>query len=239
MHLFPLALRYLRWLRSCFVFLLARRLGHPPRGSVCRYGVLNLSTRPPPDFRPGIFFTAAFFGIYSEALLSMDGANIRKWIDKVLSGEPNWFNLIRLPLSTPHSNDAHDFLSGDLEESGGAQVTWESFTRGWIHTAASEQTLPSCPLSHALSPTGLKANTPQGFTEAFEDMESWALASSELIDEFDDYDSPHSHHGGVSGSSHGSEKTVDRIKAKGLSCPLPLPDLLLTTCRTMLCCAVS
>jgi hypothetical protein len=97
---------------------------------------------------PGIFFTAAFFGIYSDALQSMDGANIRKWIDKVLSGEPNWFSLLRLPLSAQNSGKAaRDFLSDDLEEDTGAQVTWESFTRGWIHTAASE-----FPLSLLFSP---------------------------------------------------------------------------------------
>jgi hypothetical protein len=50
-------------------------------------------------------------------------------------------------------------------------------------------------------------------------MESWALAYSELNDEFDGYDSPHFPHGGVTGGS-GSEKTVARIKAKGLTSPL-------------------
>lgn len=148
----------------------------------------------------------------------MDGANIRKWIDKVLTGESNWFKLLRLPLSTPQNHGAHDFLSDQLEEPG-VQVTWESFTRGWIHTAACEPDLYLITLIFV----GLKANTPQGFTEAFEDMESWALAYSELNDEFDgyDYDYPHSHHGGGSGSS-GPEKTVDRIKAKGLLIPRPI-----------------
>lgn len=44
-------------------------------------------------------------------------------------------------------------------------------------------------------------------------MESWALAYSEINDDFDGYDHPH-HHQPVTNSVH-PEKTVDKIKAKG------------------------
>jgi hypothetical protein len=103
----------------------------------------------------GIFLTAAFFGIYSSALTHMDGANIRKWIDKVLSGEHNWFSLLHLPLSgpLPSASGAHDFLSADLGE-GNADIDWESFTRGWVHAAASKSLTSSSSIdsSHSSLP---------------------------------------------------------------------------------------
>lgn len=125
----------------------------------------------------------------------MDGANIRKWIDKVLSGESDWFKLLRLPLSRTHVKESEDLLSENLEVENDSHVDWEGFTRGWIHATAS-----------------LKSNTPKGFREAFEDMESWALAYSEINDEFDGYDHPQHH---PHASALGHEKTVDKIKAKG------------------------
>jgi hypothetical protein len=100
-------------------------------------------------FLLGIYFTAALFGIYSNALLYMDGSNIRKWIDKVLSAENDWFKLLQVPLATKASSGPADFLSGQSEET--YSLTWESFTRGWIHAAAS--TINSFPFLPIFRPT--------------------------------------------------------------------------------------
>lgn len=90
----------------------------------------------------GVYFTAAFFGIYSNSLLYMDGANIRKWIDKVLSGERDWYKLLHLPLSRIQMKESQDFLSDNLESECNPDLDWEGFTRGWIHATAS-RTIPS------------------------------------------------------------------------------------------------
>ena len=86
----------------------------------------------------GIYFTAALLGIYSNSLLHMDGANIRKWIDKILSFENDWFKLLHIPqIKQTSSNNTHDLLTNSNSNEEEVQLGWDSFIRGWIHATAS------------------------------------------------------------------------------------------------------
>jgi hypothetical protein len=64
----------------------------------------------------------------------MNGAQIRRWADKVFAGEDNWFRLVELPTMEGTQSQGVDFLSDPTPST--PQLDWDGFMRGWIRVSA-------------------------------------------------------------------------------------------------------
>ena len=100
----------------------------------------------------GVYFTAAFFGLYSSSLMNMNRVQVKTWMMKVYSGitseSTDWFASIPLSVSPVLNKD---------DEAKEVKMDWKIFMRGWLHAA-----------------TALRHLTPNSFKEAVANTEVWA-----------------------------------------------------------------
>lgn len=97
----------------------------------------------------GIYLTAALLELFSGALVTMTGGDIRVWLQSIASGQEDWYK--SLPLCLPHPLSISEFSLTS------AVTSWSEFTSGWVHAAAV-----------------LQQSTPLAYQQALKDTEQWA-----------------------------------------------------------------
>ena len=81
----------------------------------------------------GVYLIAALLELYSGALVTMTGDDIKSWLQAVSTGQKDWYTL--LPLCLPHPLSVVEFsLTSPV-------VDWEEFTCGWAHAATGRYVL--------------------------------------------------------------------------------------------------
>ena len=79
-------------------------------------------------FFVGVYAVVALLGLYSEALQSMSGPQIREWIQLISNGSSDtWFT--ELPIKLPKIEGM------DQADDGCNNLSVNTFIRGWIHAA--------------------------------------------------------------------------------------------------------
>lgn len=75
----------------------------------------------------GVYLIAALIELYSGAIVTMTGDDIRTWLLAIASGQKDWYTLLPLCLPHPLSSVDHSLSS--------PATSWSEFTCGWVHAA--------------------------------------------------------------------------------------------------------
>ena len=78
----------------------------------------------------GVYLIAALIELYSGAIVTMTGDDIRTWLLAIASGQKDWYTLLPLCLPHPLSSVDHSLSS--------PAATWSEFTCGWVHAATGD-----------------------------------------------------------------------------------------------------
>lgn len=127
----------------------------------------------------GIFLVCALFGLHSEAIMKLDGAQIFDWIRSATIGistdcQP-WVRV--LPLDS-------DVLKID----GSSDLDLDNYTRAWIHAADGKKKLCFFMFrfnifsSYCFIFVVLRQSTPSGFLRSLKNIEKVALTPSSILD---------------------------------------------------------
>lgn len=88
----------------------------------------------------GLYFAAALLDIFSEALLELNGAQLRSWFSDVSTCSQDWHLKLRpsrptAATTTKLGAGTGNFIDEHLDVEGGS-LSWTAFTNGWIHAAS-------------------------------------------------------------------------------------------------------
>ena len=81
----------------------------------------------------GIYLTVTLLGICSKSLLSMNGSEIRIWMERVAAGSEDWYKLANQRTAANQQQAMGSAENNSENTSNLANLTWTEFTRGWLY----------------------------------------------------------------------------------------------------------
>eukprot|EP01039_Chlorochromonas_danica_P005573 gene5572-6136_t len=108
----------------------------------------------------GLYFIVSLLTLHASSLIQMTATELVQWFDDIFANKKNWFKTGHVkPICEAGSAAA---ATHPVEEVDCSQLTWSTFTKGWIHATAV-----------------VTAGTPEAFREALSRTETWAVFTAD------------------------------------------------------------